>query len=183
MRSLVDQYRPKLQLAQPRVSRAHASATDHISSSKDLLFAVANQGLVLSLVGLTQLSLLVLELDKFLQLDMAGVVGNLAVEAEKRDGRVRFLAGFGGKANDLEAGEVDLLRELIDGDVGGGANEHLASVHLGEVIDDGSGSDRLSGPGGSLNKTDGFLQDALDGVHLRVVQFWEIGCREPASCQ
>lgn len=45
---------------------------------------------------------------------------------------------------------MDLLRELVDGDVGGGADENLAGVHLGEVVDDRSGRDCLSGSGRSL---------------------------------
>ena len=39
---------------------------------------------------------------------------------------------------------------MVDGDVGGGHHQHLPHALPGEVVDDGSGSDRLARAGGAL---------------------------------
>jgi hypothetical protein len=41
------------------------------------------------------------------------------------------------------------------------------------MIDDRGGCDGFTGARGSLDKTEWFLEHALDGVHLRVVELWE----------
>lgn len=67
---------------------------------------------------------------------------------------------------------------MIDSDVRGSTNEHLSRIHLGEVVHDGSGRDGLSCTRRSLDKTERFLQNFLDGCHLRVVELGEMRSRE-----
>ena len=113
--------------------------------------------------------MLVLELNEFLQLDMRGVVCNLLVQSQKGDGRIEGLAGLGREPDDFETGRVDLLRELINGNIGRCAHEDLTRVHLREVIDDRGGSNGLACSGRSLDEAERLLEHALDCVHLRVV--------------
>lgn len=155
MRSFVDEYRAKLELGQSRISASDTSAADDIRVPQDLALASPSQRLELALVATAQLALLVLELNEFLQLGVGIAVGDLGVEGEERDGGLERFARLGGDADDLESRGVDLLGELVDGDVGGGADEDLAGVHLGEVVDDRSRGDGLAGSRRSLRATDG----------------------------
>lgn len=107
---------------------------------------------------------------------MCGAVRDLGVESEEVDARVEGLAGFGGETDDFKPGRVNLFGQLVDCDVGWGADEDLARIHLGEVIDDGSGRDGLAGSRRPLDKAEWLLEDALDGVHLRVIELGETRC-------
>jgi hypothetical protein len=151
---LVDEDRPKLELGQPRISTSNTSAANDIGVVENLPLARPGQRLELPLIARAQLPLTLLELNELLQLGVRVRVGDLGVEGEVRDGRLERLARFGRHAHDLESRGVDLLGELVDGDVRGGADEDLAGVHLGEVIDDRGGGDCLSGTGRSLSSAD-----------------------------
>jgi len=190
--SLVDKDRPKLELAQPRVSSTDAGAADNVGGVEDLLLASSDEHLILPLVTLTELSLTLLQLDELLKVGVGLGVGDLLVKGEERDRRVEGFSRFCGDSNDLETGSVDLLGELVDGDVGGSTDEDLSGVHFGEVIDDGGGGDGLSSSGRTLrdaktngqfeasrevrewrtnlNETQRLLENTLDGKHLRVVE-------------
>ena len=72
---------------------------------------------------------------------------------------------------------MDLFSELVDCDVRRCTYEDLSGIHFGQMVDDGSGCDCLSCTWGSLNETEWFLQDALDGKDLAHVEFWEIWSR------
>ena len=60
-----------------------------------------------------------------------------------------------------------LLRELVDGDVGWGADEDLPAGLLGQVVDDGGRGDRLARAGRSLDQAQRALQHRLHRVHLK----------------
>jgi len=100
-------------------------------------------------------------------------VSNLVVQREVLDARVDCLARLCAEADNAEARLVYLLCELVDGDVGGGADERLALVLLGEVVDDGGGGDRLARAGGALHYRERLLQHRLDRKDLRVVKLWQ----------
>jgi hypothetical protein len=128
--SLVDQHRPKLELGEPRITATNTSCADDVRIAQNLLLHRPRQRLELPLIRARQLSLLLFELNEFLELGMSVGVGDLGVEGEEGNRGFEGFAGFGGDTNDLEAGGVDLLGELVDGDVGRGGNEHLTRVHL-----------------------------------------------------
>lgn len=153
----VDQDRAEFDLRKTRVTGAHTRAADNISRIKYLLLALPNERLVLPFVVAAKLALFVLELNQLLKLDVRGVVGDLAVEREEGDGRVEGFAGFRSEANNLEAGSMDLLRELIHRDVRRSADEDLARIHLCEMIDDRRRGDGLSGTGRALDQTERLL--------------------------
>jgi hypothetical protein len=132
-------------------------------------------------------------------------VGDLLVKGEEGDLAVERLSRLGGDSDDLEAGGVDLLGELVDGNIRRGADKDLAGVHLGEVVDDRGGGDGFSGSGRTLpneNEIDGsdstsmtrkierrgrtnldeterLLKDTLDSSHLRVIELGKTRSGEP----
>lgn len=169
--SLINQYSPEPQLAQPRVTRSDASTADHVRGGQDFLLALPDQGLVFSLIIAAQLSLFVLELDQLLQLNVHSAVGNLLMQGEETDAAIESFSGFGGETDDLQSGGVDLFRQLVDGDVRRCADKNLARVHLGQMIDDRGRGDGLASTRRTLNETKRLLQHALDRIHLRVVEF------------
>ncbi|KAA1469267.1 hypothetical protein DENSPDRAFT_595198 [Dentipellis sp. KUC8613] len=177
-RRFVNQDGPELQLAQPRITCTHTRAADDIRGAQNFLLALPNQSLVLPLIVRAQLPLLVLELDKLLQLDMRGIVRDLLMQRQERDGRVERLAGLRRQAHDLQAGCVDLLGKLVNSDVRWRTDEHLAGIHLGQMVYDGGRCHGLSGTGGTLDKTDRLLEDALDRIHLGVIQLGQSRSRE-----
>jgi hypothetical protein len=63
-------------------------------------------------------------------------VRDLLVKRKERDGGIESFARLGSETNDFETCHVDLFTELIHGDVGWRADEHLAWVHLGQVVND-----------------------------------------------
>lgn len=73
---------------------------------------------------------------------------------------------------------MDFLRQLIDGDVRRCADKDLPRVHFREMIDDGGRSDGLSSTRRTLNQADRFLKDALDRIHLRMIEFGKSRSRE-----
>lgn len=52
----------------------------------------------------------------------------------------------------LEAGAVDLLSELVDGDVGGSTDEHRTPRLLDQVVHHRGRGDRLTRPRGTLRR-------------------------------
>ena len=74
---------------------------------------------------------------------------------------------------------MDLLRQLVDGNIGWCADEDLAWVHFCEMIDDGGGGDGLSSTRRTLDQADWFLEDTLNRIHLRMVEFGKARSREP----
>ena len=104
---------------------------------------------------------------------MRRAVGDLLVQREEGHGRIQRLARLGAQSHDLQARGMYLLCQLVDGDVGRRADKDLPRVHFGKVVDDGRGSDRLSRPRRSLNEAKGLLENALDGIHLRMVKLRE----------
>ena len=61
------------------------------------------------------------------------------------DGRGGRLATLGRNAHHPQPRFVDLLGQLIHGDVRRGADQDLSLVLLGEMVDEGGGSDCLAG--------------------------------------
>ena len=72
------------------------------------------------------------------------------MEREERDGRVNGLATLGTQSHHLQARLVDLLRQLVNGDVGRRAHEHRPTALLHQMVDDGCRRDRLASAGRSL---------------------------------
>ena len=109
---------------------------------------------------------------------MSGTVCDLLMQCQERDARIQSFTGFGSEADNLQTRGMDLLRQLIDGNVRGCADEHLTRVHLCQMVHDRCRSDCLAGSRGALDKAEWFLEDALHRIHLRMVQFWKTGRRE-----
>ena len=65
------------------------------------------------------------------------------MEREERDGRVYGLATLGAQSHDLQSGLVDLLCQLVDGDVGRCTHEHWRTGLFHQVVDDRRRGDRL----------------------------------------
>jgi hypothetical protein len=133
---LVDEDRPELELCQSGIARSDTRNADDVRGIENVPLAPPDERLVLSLVALTQFSLIVAQLNELLQFGMGIGIGDLIVQRQERDGRVECLAGFGSDTDDFESGLVDLLAQVIHGDVGWRADEDLARIHLGEVVDD-----------------------------------------------
>ena len=129
--------------------------------------------LVLPLIVAAQLALLVLEHDELLKLYVRRAVLHLTVQCQEGHAGVEGFTRLGRQTHDLKPSHVDLLGELVDGDVRWSAHKDLAGVHFGEVIDDGGRGDGLSGAGRALNEGEGLLQDVLDRIHLGVVKLGE----------
>lgn len=136
LRGFVDQNSPELELAQPRIARSYASAADNVCSAENLLLALPDQRLILPLIVATQFPLFVFQHDELLQLYVGGTVRYLLMESQVRDTRIQSLPRFGSQTDHLQTGSVNLLCELIDGNVGRRANENLARVHFCEVVND-----------------------------------------------
>lgn len=113
----IDQHSPELQLAQPRVTTPNTSRADHVSCRKNLLFALPNERLVLPFVIRTQFPLLILQLDKFLKLNVCSVVGHLTMQGQESDGRVQSFTRLGCQTHNFQTSRVDFLGELIDGNI------------------------------------------------------------------
>ncbi len=60
-----------------------------------------------------------------------------------------------------------LLSELVDGGVGGSADEDGAAVEPHQLVDDGGGGDRLPRSRRALDQRQRPLQGVLHCVHLR----------------
>ncbi len=60
-----------------------------------------------------------------------------------------------------------LLCELVDGRVGGCADQDGAAVEAHQLVDDGGGGDRLPRSRGALDQGQRPLQGVLHCVHLR----------------
>ena len=82
---LVDEYGPKFELAQTRITAPDTRGADDIRGAQDFFLALPNESLVLSLIVGAQLSLLVLEEDELLQLDISSIVGDLSMQGEECD--------------------------------------------------------------------------------------------------
>lgn len=166
MSSLINQHGPKLQLGKSRISSTNASAANDIRSVQNLPLALPDQGLVFPFIIRAQLALLVLQHDQLLQLNVASVFSHLLMQSQEGDRRIESFTRLGRDPHNLETCGVNLLGQLVYSDIGGSADEHGARVHFGKVIDYGRGGHGLASSGRSLNEGDGFLQDALYGVHL-----------------
>ena len=68
---------------------------------------------------------------------------------------------------------MDLFSELINSDVRRRADEDLTRIHLGEVINNRSRGNGFASARRSLDQTDGLLKDALNSIHLGVVELWQ----------
>ena len=102
------------------------------------------------------------------------------MQREVLDAAVDRLARLGAEAEDAQPRLVDLLGELVDGDVGRRADERLALILLGEVVHDGGGGDRLARAGRALHDRERLLEHGLDGEDLRVVELGQAGRAEAA---
>ena len=176
MRRFINEDGPKLQFTEAWVPGSDASAAYDIGGAQYLLLALSYKRLVLPLVVRAELALFVLELDELLQLDMGRVVRYLLVERKEGDGRIEGLARLCAEPHNLQPGGVYLLGQLVDGNIGRRADKDLSRVHFREMIDDGRGSYRLSRPRRALNEAERLLEDALNGIHLRMVKFRETRC-------
>ena len=179
LRRLIDQHRPKLELGQPRIPRAHTRTTNHIRHAQNLLLAQPTQRLILALVVRAQLPLLVLELNQLLQLNVRRAVRHLLVQRQKRDRRVQRLPRLGRQPHHLEPRRVDLLRQLVHRDVRRRADQHLSRVHLREVVHDRGRRYGLARTRRPLDEAQRLLQHALHGVHLGVVELRQTRRGEP----
>jgi hypothetical protein len=79
----------------------------------------------------------------------------------------------------LEARAVDLLRQLVHGDIAGCAHKDGALAKLDQMVHNSRRGDSLACARGPLDEAEGPLQGRLDGIHLRVVEVGEAGGREP----
>src|SRR6266404_6844711 len=163
----------ELQFAEPRVSGTDTSAADDLRCQQNLLLTLPDEGLIFPLIVRAQLSLFVLELDKFLEFDVRGVICDLVMKRQERDRRIERLARLGREAHNFETRGVDLFSELINGDIRRRADEDLARVHLGKMINSRSRSDSFASARGSLDQADGFLKNTLDSIHLGMVELWQ----------
>jgi hypothetical protein len=73
-------------------------------------------------------------------------MARLVVEGQVLHMRINHLARFRTETDDAQSRLVDLLSQLVNRYVGRGADERLALVLLGEVIDNGRGGDSLASP-------------------------------------
>lgn len=169
LRSLIDEYRAELEFTETGIASTNTSATDHISHTKNFLLALADESLVLAFIVRAKLPLFIFQLDELLKLGVSSIVGDLLMKRQERDGRIKSFARLGCEADHLEAGGVDLFRELINGNVGGGANENLARIHLRQMIHDRCRGNRLSCTRRSLDKAKRFLQHTFHRIHLGMV--------------
>jgi hypothetical protein len=132
----IDQYRPKLELCQPRITASDTSSANDIGSIEDVTLRIPDEIPVPSLILRTQLALLGLELDEFLQITMRRCAGDLIVQRQEGNGRIERFTRLGCQSDDLESRSVDLFCELIDSDVGWRDDEDLTGVHFGEMVYD-----------------------------------------------
>lgn len=140
----IDQHRSKLELCQPRITASDTSRADDIRSIEDVPFGVPDEIPVPPLILRTQLALLGLELNEFLQVAVRGCARYLIVQGKERNGRVERFTRLGCQSHDLESGAVNLFGELIDGNVGWRDDEDLTGIHLGQMVDNGCRCDGLS---------------------------------------
>ena len=92
------------------------------------------------------------------------------MKRQERDRGIERLTRLGCKPHDFEPSGVDLFSELINSDVRRCADEDLAWVHLGKVVNNRSRSNGLASARRSLDQADRLLKDALDSIHLGVVE-------------
>ena len=170
LRGFVNQDGLEFQLAEPGVSRADTSAANNLCCQQNLLLALPNEALIFPLIVGAQLPLFVLKLNKLLEFDVGGVICDLVMKRQERDRRIERLARLGCEAYNFEPRGVHLFSELIHSNVRRSADEDLARVHLGEVINDRSRSNGFASARGSLDQADRLLKDTLDSIHLGVVE-------------
>jgi len=116
------------------------------------------------------------------------------VERQERDAGVDGLVSPGAEAHDAQPRAVQLLRQLVHGDVAGRADEPLAAQHLHQLVDERGRRDGLAGAGRALarsrmagctvttlphlDEAQGSLHRRLHRVRLAVVQLRQVGRRE-----
>jgi hypothetical protein len=81
----------------------------------------------------------------------------------------------------LQARAVDLLRQLVDGDVAGRAHKHGPLAQLHKVVHNGGRRDGLASAGRALDKAERPLQRRLDRVDLRLVKLGQARRREAGA--
>jgi hypothetical protein len=127
----IDQYCPKLELCQPRITASNTSSANDIRSIENIPFRIPNEIPVPSLILCTQFALLGLELDEFLQIPMRRCAGDLIVQRQEGNGRIERFTRLGCQPDNLESRAVNLFCKLIDSDVGWRDDEDLTGIHLG----------------------------------------------------
>mmetsp|Transcript_35599 Transcript_35599/g.120617 ORF Transcript_35599/g.120617 Transcript_35599/m.120617 type:complete len:354 (+) Transcript_35599:1382-2443(+) len=99
------------------------------------------------------------------------------------DGRRDGLAGLGAEAHDLEARRVDLLRELVHGDVRRRRHEDLPHALLRQVPDDRRGRHGLARARRPLDQRQRLRHDGAHGRGLGVVQVRQAGNARAAAAR
>ena len=172
LRALVHEHLAEAKVRQPRVAGADGGYAHDVRRGDNLPFDLALQPLVSPFVVAAQLAELVLELLQLLELRSLGrvQVRDLVVEGEVLHGRRHVLSGPRRESHDAQPRALDLLRELVHGDVGGGAHDHLPEVLLRELVHDRRGCHRFSGSRRALDEAERSLQHRARRALLRVVE-------------
>ncbi|EUC33111.1 hypothetical protein COCCADRAFT_96921 [Bipolaris zeicola 26-R-13] len=92
------------------------------------------------------------------------------MKGQETNRRLDILPGLCSYTNCLESSKVNTFAQLIDGNVGGCANQDLTTADLAKVVDDGGGRNCLSSTRRALNQTEWLLEDALYSIVLTVVE-------------
>ena len=171
--AFVDKDRPEFELGKTRVASTNTRAANDIGVCEDLALCGTSERLELLLILAAQFSKLALQLHKLVKLDIGVVHADLFVQGEEANLGLDILARLGSDTNDFETGEMDALGELINSHVRRCANKHLTTINLTQVVDDSCRCHSLASTGRTLDQTKRLLQDALNGVDLRAVEFWE----------
>jgi len=132
----IDKNSPKLHFGQSGIPRTNASATNNVGGIEDLPLALLDQSLILPLVVGAQLPLLVLQLNEFLQLHVRRVLGHLLMESQERDGGIKGLSRLRGDTDRFQPRGMDLLGELIHGNIGRRADQNGTRVHFRQMVND-----------------------------------------------
>lgn len=60
------------------------------------------------------------------------------MESQERNGGIKGFSRLGGDADHFQSRDVNLLGELVHGNVGGRTDQNRSRVHLRQMVDDGS---------------------------------------------
>lgn len=122
LRCLVNQHLLELVALEAEVERADAGCADDVRRLEDLVLGLALQVLEHALVPLAQelAAVFLSPLEQLLPAPEGTVlqVADLLVQAEVINGRVDRFARSGAEPHGLHSGAVDLLSQLIDGNIG-----------------------------------------------------------------
>lgn len=168
---LVDKDRSEFELGQSGITCTDTGTANHIGIGEDFTLGRSGQRLVFLLILARQFSQFRFELVELGEFNIAIIASDLFMQRQEADRGLDILSRLGRDSGGFESGEMDPFTQLVDGDVGGGTDQHLSTIGLGKVVDDGGRGDGLAGARRSLNQAQWLLENRLDRVDLAAVQF------------